>query len=302
MTSQQTQLDGLLARMKSDGYSFKSQKNWDGSRDVHSLLTKKGKDLYATLVPTSVVWADLTGEGTNGSKLPNGGEIDSKGAKYTLTVQCGGDELSSLVEDGTADPEAAAALAAAQAEQFAYFQTMIAEYWAWVWDHADADEAIKAVKADGVKQVRSVIAMARKVGVADVPLDDPDVQSMALQNFIESASSPFGVSSKTGAPVFKATQKVFLKAGGRRLPPRVVDLDGVQRNADGEDDAPYVMRGMLVTARVRFGAWAFAGRHGVRADLIRTTVLNEGAAADHGVKHAREDETCSAFASKRPRA
>ena len=90
VVEQQKQLDNLVSGMKREGYSFKVEPNWNGSRDVHALKSGSGQTLYATFAPTTVVWSDLTGEGTNGSKLPNGGEIDSKGAKYTLTVQCGG--------------------------------------------------------------------------------------------------------------------------------------------------------------------------------------------------------------------
>ena len=291
LSAQQMQLSNMMKRMHDDGYDFKPQKSWDGSRDVHALLTKGGKPLYATLVPTTVVWADLTGEGTNGSKLPAGGEIDAKGAKYTLTVQCGGDDLETLV------PEDSAGLAAAQTEQFTYFKDAIVKYWGWVWDNAGVDDAIKSVKADCEKQVRSVVAMARKVKPAEVPLDDPDVQSMAKQNFVDSSVSPFGV-SKTGEATLKATQKVFLKTGLRRPPPHVTDAEGNARDDDPDDPAPYVMRGMLVTPRVRFVAWAFAGRYGVRADLIRTTVLNEGVVGATK-KRPREDDGCSAFRSKR---
>jgi len=295
MSSQQTQLGALMGRMKDEGYSFRSQKNWDGTRDVHALLSKRGAPLYATLLPTTVVWADLTGEGTNGSKLPNGGEIDAKGAKYTLTVQQGGEALASLVPEDASR----AALAATQTEQFGYFQAMLVEFWEWVWDHAASDESVAAVKADGEKQVRGVIAMTRKVSPADVPLDDPDVQTLAKQNFVDSAVSPFGV-SKTGEVTLKATQKVFLKTGERRPPPRVTDVESKQRNVDGDDDQPYVMRGMLVQPRVRFVAWAFAGRHGVRADLVRVAVLREGVMAGSGTKRKREDDDCSAFRLRGP--
>lgn len=290
--AQQRQLDALVGRMKYDGYTFAVQKNWDGTRDVHSLQTKQGKDLYATLVPTAVVWSDLTGEGTHGSKLPGGGEIDSKGAKYTLTVQCGGEALPGMVGD---DEGAVAALVTAQRTQIEYFRTMASEYWGWVWDHADSDDAVQGCKSDGLKQVRQVIAMARKVAASEVPADDGDVVSMARQNFIDSAVSPFGT-AKDGEVTLKASQKVFLKSGGQRPPPKVIDVDGKQRNADGDETDPYVMRGMLVTARVRFGAWAFAGRYGLRADLIRVTALHEGDRTAAVPQRSRDDEDCSAFA------
>lgn len=291
--SSQKQLEGTLAAMRRDGYAFQVQKNWNGTRDVHALTTKKGRDLYATLVPSVVVWADLTGEGTNGSTLPSGASIDEKGAKYTLTLQCGGDDLATLVPDA----DVRAGLEAAQTQQHEHFVQAAREYWEWVWDHADADEEIKATKAEGLKQVKTLVAMTRKTTAAAVPDDDPDVASMAKQNFVENAYSPFAEHRGTGLPVVKASQKVFTKVGDRRPPPRVHGGDGAQLNAELNNETTHVRRGMLVSARVRFNAWAFAGRYGVRADLVKVTVLQEG---EGGEKRERLDDSFSEFA-KRPK-
>lgn len=288
ITEQQQQLDSLLERMEQEGYSMKVQKNYDGSRDVHALLSARGQTLYTTLVPSAVVWADLSGEGTLGSKLPGGGEIDTKSAKFTLTIQCGGSELAELL------PEGHEALAAAQTKQLLYFQKMVVEFWEWAWDHADGDDAILAEKEESLKQVRAVVAMTRKVKVTEVPLDDPDVQTMAKQNFVEGGSSPFG-QSKTGETTLKATQKVFKGSGDRRQPPPVQDTEGNQWVDDGQ---PYVMRGMLVQPRIRFAAWAYAGRHGIRAELVRVAVIDEGSVGSTA-KRPREDDVCTAFKRSR---
>lgn len=284
------QLEAVLQTMERDGYAFAVEKNWNGTSDVHTLTTKSGKGpLYATLVPASTRWAELCDEGTNGQTLPSGATIDAKGAKYTLTIELGEASLEASVPDA----ERRSALAEAQQRQLTYYQTMVSEYWEWVWDHADSDAAVKAVKADLLKQTKAVLAMAHKKSVSAMADDDPAVQEMARQRFVENAVSPFGTTPDGVAATVKASQKVFLKAGGQRPPPPVCDVDDAPLNAD-DTSTQWARRGALVKPRVRFSAWAFAGRYGIRADLVRVNVLTRG--EPPAKKRRLRDDSCSAYA------
>lgn len=293
MSDTQQQLTAAKAAIEKEGYSFMVQPNYQKTGDEWVIKHGKGKsELYVSLPPMVTHWADLHGDGTLGKALPKGGEINESGAKFTLTVVKGGEALDGMVTD----PADAAALRECQDWVCDYLKGIETEFWTKVWAKPMDDEIAK-LKADTLKFTKGVTARAKKVDVSAVL--DADVDEVACQSFIDNALSPFYL-DKEGALQLRASQKVFKGTGEKRRPPKIIDAEGLQLN-DADTDTPQIMRGMLVVPRIRLGAWAFAGKYGIRADLVKVQLLHEGdggAPSSDAPKRGRDDDAFSAFAKK----
>jgi len=283
--------------MLKTGHQFVMGKDYHENAAV-LLQPSNGGDLYMDMIPSTVVWAELSGQGNNGQQLPSGGEVVDDKAKFSITVRAG---LSDGVTYGLDEAEVET-LVAAQSTQQTYIETVVDKFWTWAFDNAEKVPNLKKAKNEALSTAVMAIEMAQGRTVPDT---DPDVVAFARKKFVGGARSPFTV-GKDGAARFKAGQKVFKKdpknksALVPRFAPRVNQF-GQQLNGT-DNETRHVRSKDLVSQRVRFKTWSAPFGYGVSCDLISVDLLASGGGDDGGgKKRSAEESPFSAMFAKRAR-